>query len=380
MKRITLIYYGIWLLCASSAMAQVNLVDNGDFEDLTGAIIVAPPCGYFTNLIGWQATHGTPEYVNVGGIVGPGYLRMWNQHTNYGEGVAAILSQSTHTRQRYVLCFWHRDFGPPANIVIVLHNSAVASNFSICGGPIPNFGASQVVATIPTTPNGGWISEAVAFTPDAAYSRLSIFPLGNFVDTIATIHLDGFELSTCDPSLIVDHLFTPQPAGLYMRTYSIIAGSMLTPPGSPLPVTPNPGVNTTFRAGNYVQITDNFLAQPNPDHFFLAEIGPCIYCDATGIAKVGEAQSPYDQGIAEGAQKQRFSLFPNPTSGRFTLQTDAPGDARFAIYDIYGREVEPETEMSGSQVQIDLSAVPSGTYLVRVKSAAGVQTLRLLRQ
>ncbi|TVR84196.1 MAG: PKD domain-containing protein, partial [Saprospirales bacterium] len=63
-----------------------------------------------------------------------------------------------------------------------------------------------------------------------------------------------------------------------------------------------------------------------------------------------------------------FRLFPNPSSGLFTLEfSEMPGDVRLRIYDIRGRIIQdkPWSESSSRQI-IDLTGYSSGTYLLEL--------------
>ena len=57
------------------------------------------------------------------------------------------------------------------------------------------------------------------------------------------------------------------------------------------------------------------------------------------------------------------SIYPNPTSGEFTIRTDELGFGNVAIYDIYGNQMVPLIRYFKS-VTIDASAWPSGIYIV----------------
>jgi hypothetical protein len=66
-----------------------------------------------------------------------------------------------------------------------------------------------------------------------------------------------------------------------------------------------------------------------------------------------------------------ISLYPNPNSGRFTLETelDAPGHLRLRVFDLQGKELSEidEGEVQASyRRQIDWAQLPQGTYFLQI--------------
>lgn len=88
--------------------------------------------------------------------------------------------------------------------------------------------------------------------------------------------------------------------------------------------------------------------------------------------------------LATPAAAPLLALAPNPTSGRVTVQlvqaTAQP--AALQVLDALGREVyQQQLPAAATQEQtLDLQALPAGVYLVRVASASGVATRRLVRE
>jgi hypothetical protein len=77
-------------------------------------------------------------------------------------------------------------------------------------------------------------------------------------------------------------------------------------------------------------------------------------------------------------------VFPNPTSGVFTL--DIKGDESFSgtvsieIFDMRGSKVV-ETEMSGNgQLEMSLAGKPAGIYVIHAYSGSRTETSKIIRQ
>jgi hypothetical protein len=69
----------------------------------------------------------------------------------------------------------------------------------------------------------------------------------------------------------------------------------------------------------------------------------------------------------------RCVVWPNPTSGQFTLELDQPATigTRVSIYNQYGQEVLSREVAEGSPIEnFDLGHLPPGTYLLRMESEA----------
>lgn len=66
-------------------------------------------------------------------------------------------------------------------------------------------------------------------------------------------------------------------------------------------------------------------------------------------------------GINEKSDKTQLSIYPNPTTGQFTVQ-GATGTIE--VYDLFGRLVLTSTEP-----QVDMSAFPKGVYIVKAGEA-----------
>ncbi|WP_264558048.1 T9SS type A sorting domain-containing protein [Flavobacterium sp. N1718] len=66
----------------------------------------------------------------------------------------------------------------------------------------------------------------------------------------------------------------------------------------------------------------------------------------------------------------KWTLSPNPATYQFTV-TGAPDDLKIAIYDVAGKKVASGT---------DVSRLAPGLYLVVLRSAAGSEVVKLVKQ
>lgn len=70
------------------------------------------------------------------------------------------------------------------------------------------------------------------------------------------------------------------------------------------------------------------------------------------------------------------SVYPNPTTGLLTLETDGAALLAVEVLDVAGRI---QLRSTSRQNQVDLSALPAGTYLVRLTTEFGVTTHRVVK-
>ena len=68
-------------------------------------------------------------------------------------------------------------------------------------------------------------------------------------------------------------------------------------------------------------------------------------------------------GVSTTENLNETSVFPNPTNGSFTVNSDTEGFTEVAVYDIYGLLMQPPIRFQNS-VNVDASAWPSGVYIV----------------
>ena len=85
-----------------------------------------------------------------------------------------------------------------------------------------------------------------------------------------------------------------------------------------------------------------------------------------------------DVGLSKAKNTIEFTVFPNPTNGLFTVQTQDLNKAKnLTIYGIYGRKVYQEV-ISGSESNFDLSALVTGVYLVTIDWNDGSKSTKKL--
>lgn len=99
-------------------------------------------------------------------------------------------------------------------------------------------------------------------------------------------------------------------------------------------------------------------------------------CSNTAVVTVSVSSC---LGIQEADQDQlSVSVYPNPTQGVFSVSSVSGLSGRLIVTDVSGRVVTV-TEVTGDHTEIDLRAFADGVYYVKVESAGGARTVKVVK-
>jgi hypothetical protein len=100
-------------------------------------------------------------------------------------------------------------------------------------------------------------------------------------------------------------------------------------------------------------------------------------CTNTAIVTVSVSSC---LGIREGALSQSpVSVYPNPTSGIFTIHSGVVTTGQILVTDISGRTVMT-AELNGDKTELDLGTVSSGVYYIRIQSDVLTSPVKIIKQ
>lgn len=74
-----------------------------------------------------------------------------------------------------------------------------------------------------------------------------------------------------------------------------------------------------------------------------------------------------------------FSLYPNPTTGQFTIYHEDLNMERVEIYDVYGKRIQ-SMEVNSNIAEVDASPLASGVYFVRITCSVGSVTKSFVKK
>jgi len=148
------------------------------------------------------------------------------------------------------------------------------------------------------------------------------------------------------------------------------------------------GGGTTFTVASDAQVTmiagQNILYLPGttvaPGGYMLGKIAPngpwCGQQPTTMVTVTGQEEEP------DLADQTTFKLWPNPTSGKFTIQQSAGVQVPFyrvSVYGLHGENVLSGEFPGGQPQDGSIAGFPSGLYFVRVVAGDKVLTFKLVK-
>lgn len=236
----------------------------------------------------------------------------------------------------------------PAADVISLYSDAytdVASNFDAawCGA-------------------NSWSEEMIAGNPTAAYLGNAcqgiVLDAGVDATTFTRLHVDVYIQAGTDVTSSVFNLkFVQQPGGAAVEvllnaasTPPLIAGSWIS-----VDVPVDLSIMTGFKEFG---ITSNLNNEVWYDNLY---------------AHKGTTLSVDDNALS------RFRAYPNPTQDSWTIKSGNNTQIKsIEVFDILGKTIQSLTPNS-SEAMIDSANLRAGLYLAKVKTANGLQSLRLVK-
>ena len=109
-------------------------------------------------------------------------------------------------------------------------------------------------------------------------------------------------------------------------------------------------------------------------------VGVWQYESIFGPAEPGEFQiSAYSDSLGtDDLDASKFSFYPNPVTDVLNLQY-ADGISDVTVFNMLGQQVLSK-KVNGNESQLDMSALNSGAYFVKVKSESKSQTIKVLKR
>ncbi|TRZ70083.1 MAG: T9SS C-terminal target domain-containing protein [Bacteroidetes bacterium] len=150
------------------------------------------------------------------------------------------------------------------------------------------------------------------------------------------------------------------------------------------------GIGNVFVTGLYMSTSIIFgtITLNNPEggtsngyDMFIAKYdanGTVPWAKTAGV-KAGKPKSA-DAGINDAIDNE-ITVYPNPTSGKFTVSTSntQPAINSISVFNITGKEVLiPQFTAGSSEVTVDLSSQPKGLYIVLIKTGDSCYSKKII--
>lgn len=132
---------------------------------------------------------------------------------------------------------------------------------------------------------------------------------------------------------------------------------------------------------NYLFPTDGF------EQVTLALPAPSATYQIAFKAKSNQAEGVYVDDVAVGAASvvasvpenhSVIALYPNPTTGYVTVESDAVG-ADITVYDVYGKRLMT-SNVAAERTELDFSEFATGIYMVRIAAVHGSTTVKVVKE
>lgn len=145
----------------------------------------------------------------------------------------------------------------------------------------------------------------------------------------------------------------------------------------------SPYESTIFRAVNSITMNPNFIAVPEPGGSFLAFIHGCS--SAGNSFRVNNSDQP---GIMQGEEEEEqermeenaVRALPNPNNGLLTLTFSNDAVKNIIIYNMMGKIVFKDENVTGRTLYVDITDQPAGIYLVKTISGDKTTSKKIIKQ
>jgi hypothetical protein len=163
------------------------------------------------------------------------------------------------------------------------------------------------------------------------------------------------------------------------QTVCYDATQTITLAGSSTTFTIQSGGNVTLISGGNILMMPGTLSQSG-SHLLAGITTTGNYCGSQQSAMVSNPPAEEETISQEKLVDEGFLLYPNPTTGRFTLILDAVADVAcyLQVTGMLGNRVIDEKLQGASFFSFDLSDQPAGIYLVRLVRGTKVDTGKLI--
>ena len=138
------------------------------------------------------------------------------------------------------------------------------------------------------------------------------------------------------------------------------------------------GNGTRGFSGDGGQATDAELFDPKG--LILDNLGN-LYVADNGNSRIRKVTNVASTGISQYSNlNTQISIYPNPSGGVFTIETNSSTKQTMQVYDVNGRviPIPNPSQREGNKLTIDLSNLPTGVYNINITSNEGVVNKRVV--
>jgi hypothetical protein len=210
------------------------------------------------------------------------------------------------------------------------------------------------------------------------------------VNTVYYVHAFDGVFHAYDTVEVTVTQFNPLVPVLPLMNVTIPSGQAECFNATEVIITGGEGTNFTVESGATVQMIAGHRIQFLPGtrsmngsrlHGTIAPDGPYC-CDNTPPPAPSRAEGQTEQP-AVVSQGQFFKVYPNPTTGSFTLElmnSEKTADINVEIYGVLGEKIMTKRVQGLDRQTFDLSGNKPGVYLIRVMNGSESGMAKIIRQ
>jgi hypothetical protein len=268
-----------------------------------------------------------------------------------------------------------------ANVVVNARPVISVNSGSICAGS--QFTITPSGATNYTVLNSGFVvSPALNTAYQVIGSDANGCPSSIAISNVTVQAIPVISVNS--GTICKGNSFTLVPYGA--NSYSFSSGSPVVSPNSSTSYTVSGSIN-----GCVGQAVSNVAVIKNSKGCLTGTLNvyvtPTAASPANTVALATEqgtvaTQSADSTSTATGidvnvASVSVLKVFPNPTSGEFSIEVDEDGE--FTLFNISGRIIRT-SPISAGRTQMNISDLPTGIYIVKITRGEKIQTSRIIKQ
>ncbi len=191
-------------------------------------------------------------------------------------------------------------------------------------------------------------------------------------------------ISAYGNNLFLDNITVSDPAAEFVTLQDItVAGTSLYAATNSITVAGGPSYFTVLSGGSVTMVAGQKISfQPgttvNSGGYLHGYISTDTYCNmpSTPATIAGHDEKPYTLDNAN------FTLYPNPTSGNFTIVQKADklfGNVSVEIYSMRGEKVMTDRMVGEQSHEFNIAEIPAGLYFVKITAEGYTETIKLVR-
>jgi len=163
-----------------------------------------------------------------------------------------------------------------------------------------------------------------------------------------------------------------------VHNFDTLTGN-INPRGSLIQASNGKLYGTTGNISSYLDSIGNSIFQFDPVNNTYTDIFNFVVGinGTNGFGPGDLMESPLTSGIQAITNKEEVSIYPNPTSGTFTLSYNSQFsllNSQLKIYDVLGEQVYSQAINNPNQTTINISQMSNGVYFYEIKSGLQIPT------